>query len=303
MLKYKRIFFAFSGFLVAASIASLILFGLNFGIDFTGGSLLEIKTDGEQIAIENILESEKNLNLGDVRVQRTEEGSFLIRMRDVSQEEYEKILEILKASDAASTDNGIETGIKELRFESIGPVIGSELKQKAVWQIFLVVAGITLYIAFAFRKVSKLKEKSKISWKFGISALVALIHDVTITTGVFAILGKFLKVEIDSSFVAAILLVLGYSVNDTIVVFDRIRENLIHHKYSLNLEHIINSSIRQTLMRSINTSLTVLLVLFSLLIFGSASIFYFTLALTIGIAVGTYSSIFIASALLYEWEK
>jgi len=294
MLKYRKIYFTFSGLLVAASIASLLLFGLNFGIDFTGGSLLEIKINGGQIAIENILESQKDLNLGDVRVQPSEQGSFLIRMRDVSEEEHQKILEVLKTG---------KTAVQELSFESVGPVIGSELKRKALWQVLLVIVCIVLYIAFAFRKVSQLKEKSKISWKFGLAALAALIHDVTITLGIFAVLGKFLKVEIDSSFVAAILLVLGYSVNDTIVVFDRIRENLIKHKYSSNLEEIINSSIRQTVGRSINTSLTTVLVLFSLLIFGSASIFYFVLALIVGIAIGTYSSIFVASPLLYEWEK
>lgn len=307
MLKYRKFFFAFSGFLVAASIVSLLIFGLNLGIDFTGGSLLEVKAGQDPIAIEKILESQKDLNLGDVRVQLTEQGNFLIRMRDISEDEHQKILEVLQNQTGTWSETESLTmsplAITELSFESVGPVIGAELKQKALRQTVLVLVCIVLYIAFAFRKVSQLKEKSKISWKFGLSALIALMHDITITLGVFAVLGRFLKVEIDSSFVAAILLVLGYSVNDTIVVFDRIRENLIQHKYSLNLEEIINSSISQTIGRSINTSLTTLLVLFCLLIFGSPSIFYFVLALTVGIGIGTYSSIFVASPLLYEWEK
>jgi preprotein translocase subunit SecF len=327
MLKYRKIYFTISGILVAISILSLIVFGLNLGIDFTGGSLLEVRIEsplGDTVTamqIKEWLEAQTALNLGDVMVQPTDK-TFLIRLRNVSEQEHEEILNLLQtlgssiqtpskeSAPSVKVDGGqippsnnSDVQITELRFESIGPVIGSELKRKALWQLLLVAVGIVLYIAWAFRKVSQLKEKSKISWKFGLTALVTLLHDVIITLGVFAVLGKVLGVEIDNSFIAAILLVLGYSVNDTIVVFDRVRENLIRNKYSQDLAGIINHSISETIVRSLNTSTTTLLVLFAILIFGGSAIFYFILALIIGIAIGTYSSIFLASPMLYEWEK
>jgi len=305
MLKYRKIYFTISALLVSASIASLLIFGLNLGIDFTGGSLLEIETRNQEstsIDIEQTIEEYEENLFGDVRVQPTENG-FLIRLRDISEQEHQQILSIINKQ--ANNNRAIEqlNNIKEIRFETIGPVIGKELKRKALWQIALVAIGIVLYIAYAFRKVSKLKKGSKISWKFGIAALITLLHDVIITLGIFALLGKIFAVEIDNSFIAAILLVLGYSVNDTIVVFDRVRENLIKNKYSSDLEGIINKSISETVVRSLNTSTTTLIVLFSVLLFGGETIFYFVLALIVGIAIGTYSSIFLASPLLYEWEK
>lgn len=300
MLKFRRMYYIFSGVLVSASIVASAFFGLNFGIDFTGGSLLEITITplpGQEISsqqIEQMLENKKELALGDVRVQPTA-SSFIIRMRTLGEEEREAVLGVLK--------EGAQFVVQE-SFESIGPVIGKELKQKALWQLVLVGVGILVYIGWAFRKVSQLKEKSNLSWKFGIIALVALVHDCMITIGAFAVLGKFLAVEIDSSFIAAILLVLGYSVNDTIVVFDRIRENMIKRRLlSSDIEKIINESVSQTVVRSLNTSFTTLIVLFAVLFFGGQSTFYFVLALIIGIGVGTYSSIFLASPLLYEWEK
>ena len=310
MLRFRKIYFIVSGLMVGASLLALIIFGLNLGIDFTGGSLLEVQIESPNLSaqkIEQILE-ESELNLGDIKVQPTD-NSYMIRLRDLSEDEHLEILRLLETSVLPLPEGELEgvgvndSAITELRFESIGPVIGGELKRKAVWQIILVAVGIVLFIAWAFRKVCHLKEKSKISWKFGLIALIALLHDVTITLGVFAVLGRFLDVEIDNSFIAAILLVLGYSVNDTIVVFDRVRENLIKHKFSYNLEKIINQSISETIVRSLNTSTTTLLVLFSILLFGGTTIFFFVLALIIGIAIGTYSSIFLASPLLYEWEK
>ena len=188
--------------------------------------------------------------------------------------------------------------IEEKRFESIGPVIGEEMKQRAYSAVAMVLLLIILYIAFAFRKVSR----PVASWKYGVAAILALFHDVFIPTGIFAILGHYFGVEIDLLFVTGLLTILGFSVHDTIVVFDRIRENL-RKGVAKNFENTVNISINQTIVRSINTSLTVFLTLLAIYIFGGASTKYFSLLLMMGIFFGTYSSIFVASALLVDWEK
>lgn len=320
MLKHRKIYYFFSGSLIAISILVLVVFRLPLGIDFTGGSLLEIGIEGSDVpltpqTIEQALEGDQDLNLGDVRVQPAEQN-FLIRFRDVTEEEHQKILALLrmKVGEAKSGEATLSSGeaaapekpaatIREIRFESVGPVIGRELKSKALLQIVLVVTLILVYIAYVFRRVSKFKEKSNLSWKLGVIAILALIHDVTITIGIYALFGKFFRAEVDNSFIAAIMLVFGYSVNDTIVIFDRIRENLMKRKLLQNLEEIINKSITETIVRSVNTGSTTLLVLFTIMLFGGSSIFYFALTLIIGIMLGTYSSIFVACPLLYDWER
>lgn len=186
----------------------------------------------------------------------------------------------------------------EIKFESIGPVIGRELRQKTTYAIVVVAVSIILYIAWAFRKVSKPVQ----SWKYGLGAVIALCHDLLIVTGIFSILGRFLGYEIDILFVTALLTILGYSVNDTIVVYDRTRENLFRYQ-GFDFEQVVNKSVNETIVRSLNTSLTTLIVLFAIFLFGGASIRNFVLALICGIVVGTYSSIFIASPLLVVWEK
>jgi preprotein translocase subunit SecF len=185
----------------------------------------------------------------------------------------------------------------EERFTTIGPTLGAELQRKAIAGIIVVLVMIIIFIAWAFRKVSRPLS----SWKYGVVAIITLAHDVLVPAGVFAVLGQFMGVEIDLLFLTALLAILGYSINDTIVVFDRIRENLAG-SYRTNMkegfDQIVGRSLRETFMRSINTSLTTSLVLIALLVFGSPAIFYFALALLIGIIAGTYSSIFIASPLL-----
>jgi len=187
---------------------------------------------------------------------------------------------------------------EELRFESIGPIIGQELKKKSIYSIVLALVFILLFVALAFRKVSFIVK----SYKYGILAIVALFHDIIIVVGIFAVLGRFLNVEIGVPFVAALLATLGYSVNDSIVVFDRIRENLLIGQGRENIKELVGNSLKQTFVRSINTSLTTILVLLAVLFFGGSTIQYFVLALVIGIAAGTYSSLFIASPLLVSWE-
>lgn len=291
VMKYKNVWFFLSGALVAASFAVLFLWGLDFGIDFTGGSLIEISFNKEIPASQEI----KNLMLeskisGNPSVQAIGSKGFIIRMAHISEEEHQSLKKILQEK---YIDN-----FAEERFDSIGPNIGEELKQKTLKALVIAIAGIILYIAWSFRKVSRPVS----SWNYGIIAALVLFHDVIITIGAFSIFGKFLHMEVNSPFIAALLTIIGYSVNDTIVIFDRIRENLTRH-YEGNLSNIIDKSIRETYVRSINTTFTVILTLLAIIFFGGSTIRDFALALTIGIAVGSYSSIFLASPMLLASEK
>ncbi|MBU4360486.1 protein translocase subunit SecF [Candidatus Parcubacteria bacterium] len=293
-------FFIASGILVLLSILSLSIWGLNFGIDFTGGSLLEVGVSGEINMsgqdVSNLI-IEKMPEIGQVRTQPTNDG-FLIRMRDLNEAEHQKILSVLNDG-IPSPEARDDILITEKRFESIGPMIGQELKDKALWAILLALIVIIAFIAWTFRKVSK----PVASWKYGIGAIIALAHDVIIVTGIFSVLGHFfLGFEVDILFVTALLTILGYSVNDTIVVYDRTRENLIYNPQK-TFEDTVNKSVNDTIKRSTNSSLTTLLVLLALYFLGGATIRNFVLALMLGTLVGTYSSIFIASPLLVVWQK
>jgi len=266
----------------------LAFWGLNWGIDFTGGSLMEIEFKQGRPSNQEIKDAVIGLELGEVNVQPTGEKNIILRMRDIDENTHQKVLLVIQ-----------ELGeIEELRFESIGPVIGHELKKKAFYGIVLALIFILLYIALAFRRVSFIAK----SYKYGLLAIVALFHDILIVMGVFVVLGHYLNVEIGIAFVAALLAILGYSVNDTIVVFDRVRENLLASQGKESFEELVGKSLKQTLIRSLNTSLTTLLVLLAVFFFGGSTIQYFVLALVIGIAAGTYSSLFIASPLLVTWE-
>ena len=300
---------------MSASIIALALWGLNFGIDFTGGSLLEVKFKAPRPDIEAVNSALADLDLGSLIVQPVGENNMILRFQDTSEEKHQAVLVRLNSlvSGTAATSSEqmatstetvgtsttpvVLTGLEELRFDSVGPTIGQELKSRSLTAIVIVLLAIVLYIAWAFRKVSK----PVASWKYGVAANIALFHDVLITLGVFSVLGHFYGMEINSPFVAAILTVLGYSVNDTIVVFDRIRENL--PKSDEDFEGTVNTSVNQTITRSINTSLTTLLVLLAILFFGGTTIRSFVLALSIGVFIGTYSSIFLASPILVVWEK
>lgn len=286
-VKYSKIYYIFSGLLLLGAVYSLFAFGLKFGIDFTGGSILEVnfETRPENVVIQEKL---KDFNLAEIVVQPTGEQGVILRMKEISEETHQEILRKL------SEINKVE----ELSFESIGPTVGKELKEKTKSAIILALLAITVYITFAFRKISKVIN----SWQCGIASLVALFHDILIPLGVFAILGRFYNAEITIPIIAALLTILGYSVHDTIVIFDRIRENVIRGGYS-SFEETVNVSLNQTFSRSINTVLTVLIVLFAIFFFGGATLKYFSLALIIGISSGAYSSICIASPLLVAWLK
>jgi len=236
-----------------------------------------------------------DLDINSLKLQPSGEHDYIIRFEEIDESTHQEINSGL----AAIEIEGVEDNqFSELRFEAVGPIIGNELKAKAVQSILVVLVFIVLYIAYAFRKVSK----PVASWKFGIAAIIALTHDILVIAGIFAALGYFLNIEVDSLFVTALLTILGFSVHDTIVTFDRTRENLFKNN-NKSFSEIVNISVNQTIVRSINTSVTTLLVLLAIYFFGGESIKNFVLALVLGVIIGTYSSIFLASPLLTIWRK
>ncbi|HOY56141.1 MAG TPA: protein translocase subunit SecF [bacterium] len=299
IVKNRNYFFIFSGILVVAGLFSLYFWGLKPGIDFTGGSFLEIKLNNQsQVNAQEMATQIQAavLDIGEVRVQPTASG-FIARSRHLTEAQHQSILATMdKLYPADSTD---ATQVwEEVRFESVGPMIGVELKNKAIWALALAMAAIILYIAWSFRKVSR----PVVSWKYGVGAVIALMHDLIIVTGAFAIFGHFFGYEVDLLFVSALLTILGFSVHDTIVVYDRTRENLIYSPQK-TFDETLNKAINETIHRSINTSLTVFLVLLALYVLGGVSTQNFVLALMIGVVIGTYSSIFVASTLLIVWQR
>ena len=299
IIGHKYVYLTFSGILVLGSIVALLVWKLNVGIDFTGGSLMEIAfTQGTMPTVENVKEVLAPLTLGDITVQpigndgTNSPKGMILRFRDVDEQTHQQILAAL---------GGLK-GPKETierRFDTIGPTVGKGLRTQSFIAIGLTALGIVLYLAWAFRRVSK----PVASWKYGVVAVSAFIHDVMIPVGVFAFLGHFHGVAVDALFITALLTVMGFSVHDTIVIFDRIRENLAKLKHAEPYEITVNRSVNETISRSINTSFTVLMVLLAVFFFGGETTRYFSLALIVGIIFGTYSSISVASPLLVLWER
>jgi preprotein translocase subunit SecF len=288
IVKYRWLFYLISLALVIASYVAIGVYGLNLGMDFRGGSILEAEYASTTPAMATVKSQLDTLGLGTVSLQPAGERGVIIRTRPLEEGEHQQVLAALQ-----------KTGqFEETRFSSVGPVLGKELARKGAIALVLVIVLIILYIALAFRSVSRPVS----SWKYGLIAIVALIHDVSIPAGIFAWLGATRGVEVDALFLTALLTILGLSVNDTIVVFDRIRENL-RRKTSSRFAEVVGKSLSETFVRSLNTSLTVILALAALLFFGSESTRYFSLALMIGMVVGTYSSIFLASPLLVTWHR
>ena len=291
IIQKRKLWFTVSGIFCLISIIALSVWGLNFGIDFTGGTLMELSfsgEDGTRPEIQAVKEALNPLELGEINIQPSGKNNLLLRMKAIDETTHQNILSALNE----------KFTIEEKRFESIGPVIGQELKRKAIYAIVIALVAIICYIAWAFRKVSY----PVASWKYGTVATITLFHDILIVLGIFSILGHFQNVEIGTPFIAALLTILGYSVNDTIVVFDRIRENLARSPAN-TFEETVNKGVNETLVRSLNTSLTTLFVLLAIYFFGGETIKYFALALIIGIISGTYSSIFTASPLLVSWQR
>ena len=296
MPKVYKIMFWFSISLVVLSIVAVGMFGLKLGVDFQGGSVLEFnfinRPDIGQV--KNILRPK----IGDVELSSEGETGLIIRTHELTEVQHQEALSVL-------TTAFPDAGLEERQFSSIGPVIGNELKQRSLFAIFLVLACVIIYIAFVFRKLGRTTSP----WTMGLAAIIALAHDVAIPMGVFAVLGHFYGIEITGVFIAAALTILGFSVSDTVVIFDRVRENVIRggggHLSAGRQEFgsLVHRSVMQTLARSLNTVFTVLLSLFAIYFFGGESIKYFSLALIIGIFLGAYSSIFVASPLLVWWTR
>jgi len=285
--KYSKFYYVISGILIIVSLISLFAYGLKFGIEFAGGSVMELNFENRP-SNDAIQEALKSFNLGEVRVQPKGATDVALQFKGVDEATHQQILVELNKSSKTS----------EKSFQYIGPSVGQELRNKTQLAIFLALLAITIYISFAFRKVSKPVS----SWKYGIASLIALFHDVLIPLGVFSILGHLYNVEITIPIIAALLTVLGFSVHDTIVIFDRIRENILRRGMGY-FEETVNLSLTQTLGRSISTVLTVEFVLIALYFLGGETLKHFALALIIGVTAGAYSSIFIASPLLVSWYK
>ncbi|MEK7148898.1 MAG: protein translocase subunit SecF [Patescibacteria group bacterium] len=293
IVQNRKIFYTISGILFLISIISLSLWGLKLGIDFTGGSLMEVEYIKERPEFDIISKIFSDSGIQSARMQGIGERGALMRFRDISETEHSILLSKLAGNIQNPSDVLIEK-----RFDSVGPVIGRELKESSVKALLLVLILIVLYIAFAFRKVSLPIS----SWKYGIVALAALMHDVLIPAGIFSILGKFMNIEVDILFITGLLTVLGFSVHDTIVVFDRVREKLKMLRVREDFAETVQRSVRETFARSINTSFTVVIALLPVFLLGGESTRYLSLLLIIGVLIGTYSSIFIASPLLVTWE-
>ncbi|MFA4846394.1 MAG: protein translocase subunit SecF, partial [Patescibacteria group bacterium] len=331
IVQKRKLWFAISGLLILASIFVVPMNGLNLGLDFTGGTLMEIQfsqplvvdssTTPETALVEELKAVEANLlseqgtnettvtsetsttpaltssateqiavDLGDPIVVSSGENTWMIRMKHITNETHEALLTDLEAKFG---------DLEEIRYNTIGATVGAQMAQKAVIAIILALIAIVFYIAFAFRHIPRHLSP----WRFGISAIIALAHDVFIPVGVFAVLGAVLNVQIDALFITALLTIIGFSVHDTIVTFDRIRENVRNQKASEEFEDVANRAINETLSRSINTSGATLMTIAALFFFGAEPIRYFVLALMIGIFIGTYSSIFIATPVLVIWNN
>lgn len=288
----KRIYFyIFSGTLVVLSLLAIFIWKPNIGIDFLGGGIMEISAPNLANSADKI-KNQAEISGVDVN-STTTSGSDIVtlRMATLTTDQHNKLLSDLKSS--------VNPNISENSYQNIGPVISKDLTNKAIWAVVVASLTIILYIAFAFRKVPKPMS----SWMFGLTAVVALLHDLIVTSGFVTIIGHFYKfMQVDTLFITALLTIMGFSVHDTIVVFDRLRENAIKHPGS-GIETLANDSIMQTISRSINTSLTTIMVLVALFVLGGESISGFVLTLIAGITFGTYSSIFIATMLLVSWNK
>lgn len=283
-MRFKWFYFLLSALVLVPGIISLILFGLRPAIDFTGGSLLELKfEDIKKLRDEDIRGLIEDQGLEVSAVQQSGEEQILIRMSPIEKEEAEGIKSIIKEK--------FEQEPEEIRFETVGPTLGKELIRKTIWAIVLAAGFIMAYVAWRFRDA-----------KFGVCAILAMFHDTFILLGSFSLLGHFLGIEIDTLFVTAVLTILSFSVHDTVVVYDRIRESQ-RLLAKTSFEDLVNKAITETLSRSVNNSMTIIFMLVALLLLGGATIKWFVAALLIGTISGTYSSTFTAAPLLVVWSQ
>lgn len=284
LIKYRKWLYIISLLIIIPGIISLIFWRLKPSIDFTGGTLIEIKGTKDKNAVLDLTNQNKFENI----VFTPTENGFLIRSKPITEEQQKNF------------KDGLDKikGAQQIRLETVGPLISKEITQRAFGSIALASLVIIVYIGYSFRRVPFPAN----SWRFGVAAILALLHDTLVVIGIFSLIGHFYNVEVDPLFVTALLTVIGFSVHDTIVIFDRIRENLIK-RGAENFESIVNRSIVEMLPRTITTSFLVWIILLILYLFGGITIKYFVLTLVIGIFVGTYSSIFTASPLLVTWQN
>lgn len=292
---YTIVFFLSVGLTLAALIAFLVL-GLNLGVDFRGGSSIELNFDGGR-PLAKELHNALDGKFGSVEFELITVGDsgLILKSGELPEDVHQKVLENLK-------NNFASLKIEEKQFNSIGPIVGQELKSKSITAIIIVLLAVMIYIAYVFRKMAVVLSP----WAMGFAAMIALFHDIIIPVGIFSVLGYFYDIEIGAVFVAALLTILGFSVSDTVVIFDRVRENVIKIRTKENFASTVHHSVMQTLTRSLNTTFTVLLSLIAIYFFGGESLKYFSLAMIIGIFLGAYSSIFVASPLLVwlsGWTK
>ncbi len=288
VIKLRHVWYAVSAVTIGLSILFLSMWGLKQGIDFTGGTLMAVRFTERPSStdVQRVLD-QSGVELGSAVIQPVAETDMQFRLKPLTEEEHTKVFAALSAA---------YPSVSELRFDAIGPVVGEELRRKSIEGLAIVLLAILVYVAYVFRKVSAPVQ----SWKYGLVTIFTAFHDIIVPMGVFAWLGHRYDVEVGTSFIAAILTILGYSITDTIVVLDRVRENL--PKVGGSFAEIVETSVHQTFLRSVNTSFATLLTLGAVHFFGGSTLHEFTLTLMIGIAVGTYSSIFIASPLLVSWH-
>ncbi len=287
---YKITFF-FSVGLTVVAIVLIATFGLRFGADFRGGSVMELVFNDQRPPVDELGKVVGAVEgVSNVSVSPEGDNGALIRLNDVDEQAHQNILGAISGKFGKITEN---------RFDSIGPTVGNDLKTKSIKAIIISLLAIVVYLAIVFRKLSSVLSP----WALGLSAVAALVHDVLVPVGLFALLGHYLNIEITSIFVAAALTILGYSISDSVVVFDRIRENVLRFGAREDFGETVHKSIMQTLVRSLNTTFTVLLSLVAIFFFGGESIKYFALALIVGVFCGAYSSIFIASPILVWWGR
>ena len=285
--KYFKFYNIFSCLLLFSAIFLLFAIGLNFSIDFTGGSILEIEFEKRP---ENpvIQEKLRDLNLGEITIQPTGDRGVILRIKEINEASHQEILSKL----------GEISNVREQRFENIGPVVGKELRQKTITLIIVSLLSLLIYITIAFSKVSRPIS----SWQYGVISILTLSFDVLVAIGIFTLLEKFYQVQFSVPIVTALLTILGYTINDKVIVFDRIRENILKGQKK-TFEETVNFSLNQTLTRSLSTGTCTLLVLLFIFFFGGDTLRYFSLILIVGIVVGTYSSLFLATPLLVVWLK
>lgn len=289
IIKKTPYWFILSGTLMLLSIVAIFVFGLKLSIDYKGGTVIEFQSEkADRVTLStDIL---KEANLGSYQIKEAGNNQVIIKLPVLTNDQH---IELTKSMTTKISD------YKELSYDTVGPTISRDLTFKSFEAVILASLGIIFYIAFAFRRLPK----SLSSWKFGTSAVIAIIHDLLITTGVVVVLGHFFSwMEIDTLFITALLTIMGFSVHDTIVVYDRLRENFIKNPHQ-DIELTAEESVNQTLARSINTSLIVIIVLLAMLLLGGSAIRHFILTLIVGIFFGTYSSIFVATAIVVIWHK